>query len=77
LIFEAPTVSELNGLTKANLLAVALHYKLKKEALQYQEIIPREGDLSEPTMTGEELLTLRWLEMQEKEKERESQLPSA
>ena len=24
----APTVSELNGLTKANLLTVALHYKL-------------------------------------------------
>jgi len=85
----ALTVSEFNSLVKVSHLTVALlQYKLsasdsitktqlKKLVLQYlhdEAIIPRDSDLLEPTMMGEELLTLRWLELQEKERERESQL---
>ena len=83
------TVSELNSLTKANLQTVALHYKLnagdlttksqlKKLVLQYlqeEKIIHVDREPLEPSaMTGEELLTLKRLEFQEKEKEREAQL---
>jgi len=44
--------------------------QLKKQVLQYlqdEEIIPRESDSLEPVM-GEELLALRRLEMQKKER---------
>ena len=80
---SSPTLEELTSLTKVNLLAVALHYKLsvteamskaqiKKFVVQY---LQEEEMLSESTkiietvgMTGEELLQPKRLEIQEKEK---------
>jgi len=49
--------------------------QLKKLVLQYlqdEEITSRDSSSSEPAITGEELLELRQLEMQEKDREREA-----
>ena len=87
---SSPTVEEINTLCKTDLLTIAQHYKLgttsattkaqvKQMILQYfvdEEIFPDNTIVSaeQGTMTGEELLELKRLEFQEKEKEREAQL---
>ena len=87
---SSPTVEEINTLRKTDLLTIAQHYKLgatsattkaqvKQMILQYfvdEEIFPDSTIVSaeQGTMTGEELLELKRLEFQEKEKEREAQL---
>ena len=86
---SSPTLGELSSLTKANLLTLVQHYKLsateamskaqvKKLVVQYlqeEELLFEGSEIMETgTMTGEELLQLKRLEFQEKEKEREAQL---
>ena len=86
----APTVEEINTLRKTDLLTIAQHYKLgatsattkgqvKKLILQYfvdEEIFPDSTVMpaEQAPMTGEELLELKRLEFQEKERERDAQL---
>ena len=83
-------MEEINTLQKTDLLTIAHHYKLcttstttkgqvKQMILQYfvdKKIFPDTTVVSteQRTMTGEELLELKHLEFQEKEKEREAQL---
>ena len=87
---SSPTVEEINTLRKTDLLTIAQHYKLgatsattkaqvKQMILQYfvdEEIFPDSTIVSaeQGMMTEEELLELKHLEFQEKEKEREAQL---
>ena len=81
-----PTSQEISSLKKANMLTIAQHYKLsvndaitkaqiKKSIMQYlhdEELVSDEEDTVEPgAMLGEELLQLKRLKLQEKEKERE------
>ena len=83
---EKPSLLTLNSLKKADLLAIAQHYKLSpitssqkkgeikkliKEYLIDEELVPEDEELSLPS-TG--LLELKRLEFQEREKERETQL---
>ena len=81
-----PTVLVLDSLKKADLLAIAQHYKLptnttqkkgdvKKLIRQYlidEELVPEEE--GEPIVSATAMLELKRLEFQEKEKERESQV---
>ena len=83
---EKPSLLTLDSLKKADLLAIAQHYKLSpitssqkkgeikkliKEYLIDEELVPEDEELSLPS-TG--LLELKRLEFQEREKERETQL---
>ena len=83
---KKPSLLTLDSLKKADLLAIAQHYKLSpitssqekgkikkliKEYLINEELVPEDEELPLPS-TG--LLELKHLEFQEREKERESQL---
>ena len=86
--FNKISKNTYTNLTKANLLTVTQHCKLsateamskvqiKKLVMQYfqEELLSKSSEILETgTMTGKELLQLKRLEFQEKEKEREAQL---
>ena len=86
---SSPSLEVINSLKKANLLVVTQHYELsvnksmskariKKlivEYLQDEELLLDSSDTGETgKTTGEEKLELKWLEFQEKERERVAQL---